>query len=58
MAGNFLVIPLANFTLALVESEVSIPILDLSQMMPVLMGMLGLGAMRTAEKVKGVQRDK
>jgi hypothetical protein len=58
MAGNFLVIPLANFTLALVESEVIIPILDLSQMMPVLMGMLGLGAMRTAEKVKGVQRDK
>lgn len=58
MAGNFLVIPFANFTLALVESEVSIPILDLSQMMPVLMGMLGLGAMRTAEKVKGVQRDK
>jgi len=24
----------------------------------VLMGMLGLGAMRTAEKVKGVQREK
>ncbi len=58
MAGNFLVIPLANFALALVESEVIIPILYLSQMMPVLMGMLGLGAMRTAEKVKGVQRDK
>jgi hypothetical protein len=27
-------------------------------MMPVLMGMLGLGAMRTVEKAKGVQRDK
>ena len=26
--------------------------------MPVLLGMLGLGAMRTVEKTKGVQRDK
>jgi hypothetical protein len=57
MASNFLVIPLANFTLALVESEVVVPILDLSQMMPVLLGMLGLGAMRTVEKTKGVQRN-
>jgi hypothetical protein len=58
MASNFLVIPMANFTLALVDSTITVPILDLSQMMPVLLGMLGLGAMRTAEKVKGVQRDK
>jgi hypothetical protein len=27
-------------------------------MMPVLMGMLGLGAMRSAEKIKKVNRDK
>jgi hypothetical protein len=27
-------------------------------MMPVLMGMLGLGAMRSFEKTKGVARDK
>jgi hypothetical protein len=58
MAGNFLVIPVANFILALAESAVTVPVLDLSQMMPVLMGMLGLGVMRTAEKVKGVQREK
>ncbi len=58
MAGNFLVIPVANFILALVESAVTVPVLDLSQMMPVLMGMLGLGVMRTTEKVKGVQREK
>jgi len=32
--------------------------LDLSEMMPVLMGMLGLGAMRSFEKTKGVARDK
>jgi len=58
MASNFLVIPMANFTLALFESTVSIPVLDLSQMMPVILGMLGLTASRTVEKVQGVQRDK
>ena len=58
MASNFLVIPMANFALALVESEVVIPVLQLSEMMPVLLGMLGLGSMRSAEKFKGVQRDK
>ena len=57
MASNFLVIPMANFALAVVNSTISVPVLDLSEMMPVLLGMLGLGAMRTAEKVKGVQRD-
>ena len=58
MAGNFLVIPVANFALAMASSTVIVPILDLTQMMPVLMGMLGLGAMRTMEKTKGVQREK
>ena len=32
--------------------------IQLSEMMPVLMGMLGLGAMRTFEKTKGVSREK
>ena len=50
MASNFLVIPMANFALALVASEVVIPVLQLSEMMPVLLGMLGLGSMRSAEK--------
>tara|TARA_B110000503_G_scaffold11940_2_gene16113 strand:+ start:1049 stop:1453 length:405 start_codon:yes stop_codon:yes gene_type:complete len=58
MAGNFILIPMANFVLALAESTVSIPLIALSEMMPVLLGMLGLGAMRTVEKAKGVQRDK
>ena len=58
MASNFLVIPMANFALALAESSVIVPVLQLSEMMPVLLGMLGLGSMRSAEKFKGVQRDK
>lgn len=35
-----------------------VPPVDSSLLTSVLMGMLGLGAMRTAEKVKGVQREK
>jgi len=57
-ASNFLVIPMANFTLALFGSAITVPVLDLSQMMPVILGMLGLTASRTVEKVQGVQRDK
>jgi len=57
MASNFLLIPLANFTLALSKSTIVVPLIDLSTMMPVLLGMLGLGAMRTVEKTKGVQRN-
>lgn len=58
MTGNFLVIPFANFILALLAIEVSIPLIDLETMMPVLMGMLGLGAMRSYEKTKGVSRER
>jgi len=53
---NFVVVPLGNFCLALADKQILIPTLDLSQMMPVLLGMLGLGAYRSFEKVKGVAR--
>jgi hypothetical protein len=56
MAGNFMVIPFANFVLALMEIDVTIPLVALDTMMPVLMGMLGLGAMRTYEKTKQVSK--
>ena len=58
MAGNFIVIPISNFILALVDSAVTIPLIDTATMMPLLMGMLGLGAMRSAEKIKKVSREK
>ena len=58
MASNFIIIPMANFGLALAESGVTIPLIDTSTMMPVLMGMLGLGDMRSVEKVRGVSREK
>ena len=58
MASNFIIIPMANFGLAIAESNITIPLIDTSTMMPVLMGMLGLGAMRSVEKVQGVSREK
>ena len=56
MMGNFMVIPFTNFVLALLEIEVVVPLIDTATMMPVLMGMLGLGAMRTYEKRTGVSK--
>lgn len=57
MAANFLLIPIANFALALASSDISIPLIDLETMLPVLLGMLGLGGMRSFEKSKGVERN-
>jgi hypothetical protein len=45
---NFLISPLAA------PFGVIVPQADTSTMLPVLMGMLGLGGMRTMERVKGV----
>jgi len=51
---NFILIPFGNFALAVSGSDVVVPGIDLATMMPVLLGMLGLGGLRTAEKMKGV----
>jgi hypothetical protein len=56
MMGNFMVIPFTNFVLALLKIDVTVPLIDTATMMPVLMGMLGLGAMRTYEKRTGVSK--
>jgi hypothetical protein len=58
MAGNFIVTPFANFVLALLDVQVFIPLVPLDTMLPVLLGMLGLGGLRTLEKAKGVHRTK
>ena len=58
MFGNFITIPFSNFVLALFGINIVIPLVPLETMMPVLMGMLGLGAMRTYEKKNSVHRDK
>ena len=58
MASNYILIPMGNFGLALAGSDIAIPLLQMSEMMPVLLGMLGLGGMRTVEKIQKVSREK
>lgn len=53
-AYKFILAPFAIFALAASGHPVAVPPLDISDMMPILLGMLGLGAMRSYEKVKGV----
>jgi hypothetical protein len=52
MANNFILVPY------MVAFGFDVPSLDLAEMMPVLLGMLGLGGMRSFEKAKGVAREK
>lgn len=55
-AINFVVGPLAVFAgTAFFSKTLVFPALALDQMLPVLFGMLGLGAYRTYEKVKGAE---
>jgi hypothetical protein len=54
-AWAFVVGPLVSYAARLLGATVELPVLDLSQLSPVLMGMLGLGAMRTVEKVNGIR---
>jgi hypothetical protein len=58
MFGNFITITFSHFVLALFGIDIIIPLVPLETMMPVLMGMLGLGAMRSYEKKNAVHRDK
>lgn len=55
-AWNWVGLPVAKFAFALLGHPLDLAPADLSEMMPVLMGMLGLGTLRTAEKFKGVAR--
>lgn len=53
-AWNWLGLPIAKLALALLGQPLEISGANLSEMLPVLLGMLGLGALRTTEKIKGV----
>lgn len=55
-AWNWIGLPIAKAGLALAGHNLPLAPADLSEMLPVLMGMLGLGALRTFEKTKGVAR--
>lgn len=53
-AWNWIGLPIAKFVLTYIGHPVSLSPADLAEMMPVLMGMLGLGGLRTIEKINGV----
>ena len=53
---TYLAQPMATFVLAQTGELVQLPQVDLSMMMPVLLGMLGLGGLRSFEKYKGVSK--
>lgn len=55
-AWNWIGLPIAKAGLLIAGYGLDIKSADLSEMLPVLMGMLGLGTLRTAEKFKGVAR--
>ena len=56
LAWTYVMTPILNFILAQTGHLMELPAMDLSQMMPVLMGMLGLGGLRTFEKFKKVSK--
>jgi len=58
MAFNFILLPVALMALTIADIDTTgLAALDISQMMPILLGLLGLGGMRSFEKAKGVARE-
>lgn len=56
-AWNWIGLPVVKAALVLFDGpQLALDQADLTEMLPVLMGMLGLGALRTFEKTKGVAR--
>lgn len=58
MAFNFVGLPVIETVSVLYGTPLVLDPLDLEVMMPVLLGMLGLGGMRSYEKRNGVAREK
>ena len=55
-AWNWVGLPVLTFLAAAFRHPLAIAPADLTQMLPLLMGMLGMGALRTYEKTQGVAR--
>lgn len=53
-AWNWIGLPIVKVIAVTLAHPLNLAPADLTEMMPVLMGLLGLGALRTFEKVKGV----
>jgi hypothetical protein len=55
-AWNWIGLKIALFVAAYFNHPLNLASADMSEMMPVLMGMLGIGGLRTIEKLNGVAR--
>ena len=53
---HFILEPLISYILAIAGYDINPPSFDFSQLSTILMGMLGLGGLRSYEKLKGVDR--
>lgn len=56
LGWNFIVRPAIVTGMALYGNPVALPAADMSELMPVLLGMLGLGGLRTIEKIRGIEK--
>ena len=53
-AWNWIGLPVVKTAMLAAGHPLNIPPADLGDMLPILIGMLGLGGLRTAEKINGV----
>jgi hypothetical protein len=51
---NWLGLPVAKFVALALAHPITMAPADLTEMLPILMGLLGLGTLRTVEKIQGV----
>ena len=58
LAYHFVLSPILAFVLVLAGVDTPMPEFEFSQLSTILMGMLGLGGLRSYEKMKGVHRNK
>jgi hypothetical protein len=56
LAYHFIIEPIVVFGLALYNIQLTLPQFDMGSLLTVLMGMLGLGGLRTFEKSKGLTK--
>jgi len=56
LAYHFILEPVLIFVLATQNIQLTLPTFDMGSLLTVLMGMLGLGGLRTYEKAKGITK--
>ena len=58
LAYHFIIQPLLVFIVTVAGQQIELPVFEIGELSTILMGLLGLGGMRSYEKTKGVARGK